>query len=163
MPSDSVLLPGSISVALIFVIIGIVLWIKDRRGRGLRSIGVGLGVIGLYLTGLLNLLWSAGVALVGWARQLVLDPRIWAGLGLLALMVVLWIVGGYLMNRRVKAKARGEVGRGHGGSQPAVQRRSSTTGGTEIGTQSGTRAGGGQGLDSEDAEIEALLKKRGIS
>lgn len=167
MPSDSVLLPLCIAVALVLTVIGAVFWIKGRHGRGLRSIGLAAGVVGLYLTGLLGLVWDAVLALGRWGRALVLNPTIWAGIGLLGLMVVLWVIGGYLINRRTRAVARGEVGRGRQpaatsgrSSRPAVTPAQSTGSQRPVSQPTGSQP---TPADDEDAEIEALLRKRGIS
>ena len=158
--SDVVLLPLCIGLALIGVIVAGVAWRKGRRGRVLQGIGLALAPVALYLTGLLRLLWDAIVAVVGWASSIIFSPIMWLGLSLLGLCLVLWVVGG-LLSRRVVA--RGAPAAVSGGGKAAV------AGGRPNGTATPAKAqkpakgkAAAAEVDPELAEIEAILKNRGI-
>lgn len=154
----NVLLPVCVSLAVLGVVIAVLLWLRGRRGRAVQAFGVGALPVGLYLTGLLGLVWNAGVALSRWAAQLVFNPAVWTGVGLIGLAVVLWVVGGFVA-RRTPARPRVEsapdapaVGRGPGrpkAGKPKQRPASTGTGATGAG-------------DGEFDEIEELLRKRGI-
>ena len=159
-PSDVVLLPLCIGLALIGVIVAGVAWRKGSRGRVVQGIGIALAPVALYFTGLLRLVWDAAVALVNWATSIIFTPSMWFGISLLGLCVVLWVVGGLLTRRAVSksgtAPAAATAGR------PAVG-----TGGAATAKAPATKAAKGkapaQEVDPEMAEIEAILKNRGIN
>jgi hypothetical protein len=159
--SDVVLLPLCIGLALLGVIVAGVAWRKGSRGRVIQGVGLALAPVALYFTGLLRLLWDAIVALVGWASSIIFTPSMWFGISLLGLCVVLWVVGSVL-TRRTAAK---------GGSAPAVSRGGQpavgagrTTRSTAAATKKAPAKGkaAAQEIDPEMAEIEAILKNRGI-
>lgn len=149
-----ILLPVCISVAVLGVVVAVVLWARRRRGRAMQALAVGALPFGLYLTGLLPLVWSGAVELVRWAGGLIFNPAVWAGMGLLALAVVLWVVGG-MVARRTPGRVR----------EPKAVSQAAGRSGRGVGTGTKAPAGqsdaGGSG-DSELDEIEALLRKRGI-
>ena len=160
-PSDVVLLPLCIGLALIGVIVAGVAWRKGSRGRVVQGIGLALAPIALYLTGLLRLVWDAVVALANWATSIIFSPSMWFGISLLGLCVVFWVVGG-LLTRRAVTK-RGSAPAAPAGSRPAVD-----TGGTATAKAPARKAASkgkapAQEVDPEMAEIEAILKNRGIN
>jgi hypothetical protein len=145
---DTVLLPLCVGLTLLGVIATGIAWRRGNKGRVIQGIGLALAPIALYFSGLLRLLWDAIVAFGSWASKIILSPAVWFGLSLLGLCVVLWVVGGL------------------------VARRSSTAKSKEVNAQSAANAlpkkGAGKSrqtappIDEEMAEIEALLKSRGI-
>ena len=161
--SDVVLLPLCIGLALIGVIIAGVAWRKGSRGRVVQGVGVALAPIALYVTGLLRLVWDAIVALVGWASSIIFTPSMWFGLSLLGLCVVFWVVGG-LLTRRAATKGAAAPAVPRGG-QPAVG-AGRTARPTAPAKSAPKKAAKGkapaQDIDPEMAEIEAILKNRGI-
>lgn len=156
-PVDAVLLPICVGLTLIGVIVTGIAWRRGNRGRVLQGVGLALAPVALYLSGLLRLLWNGAVAVGRWASGVVLSPAVWLGLGLLALCVVLWVVGGFLGRRSASRKK-------------AV---ASTSGGKAIAPTTTAAASAQRGAptaklaqpaaqDDDMAEIEALLKARGI-
>ncbi|GAB2597761.1 hypothetical protein [Microlunatus antarcticus] len=161
---DVVLLPLCIGLSLLGVVVAVVLFLRGRRGRALQGLAFALAVTALYLVGLLRLVWDAVVAVVRWATGNVFDLTAWIGFGLLALSVVLWFVGrtlGRRSRRAAKAAPAGsaaskEVTGGKAAAgQPPAGRAPATTGGRQ--TKAAAPA-----QDDDMAEIEALLKSRGI-
>jgi len=114
--------------------------------------------VALYFSGLLRLLWGAVIAVGNWVGRIVLSPAVWFGLLLLGVCIVLWVVGSIVARRSaVRKKAAA-------GSSPKQVGRSGT-GTTRTGTsRTGTSVPAKQAppVDDDFAEIEALLKKRGI-
>ena len=157
--ADVVLLPLCIGLSLIGVVITVIAFARGRRGRAVQGLALALAPVGLYLTGLLLLVWDAVVAIVRWATGNVFDLKSWIGFGVLALCVVLWLVGGVLARRgrrRAKAvaaetKGQGRVGAGQPERQPAGR-----------GAAKGSAKQQPAPQDDDMAEIEALLKSRGI-
>lgn len=163
-PSDVVLLPLCIGLALIGVIVAGVAWRKGSRGRVVQGIGLALAPIALYATGLLRLVWDAVVALANWATSIIFSPSMWFGISLLGLCVVLWVVGG-LLTRRAVSK-RGSAPAAPAGNRPAVGTGSTAT--TSRTSKAAPKAppkgkAPAQEVDPELAEIEAILKNRGIN
>jgi len=172
--SDVVLLPLCIGLALIGVIVAGVAWRKGSRGRVVQGVGLALAPVALYFTGLLPLLWNAVVALVGWATSIIFTPAMWFGISLLALCVVLWVVGDVLVSRSATKGAGSSAG--SGGSKPALgtgratgstqAARTSAKGTAPARVKASGKAKGkepAQEIDPELAEIEAILKNRGIN
>lgn len=115
-----------------------------RRGAasGLRGAAWSLVPLGAYLTGLTKFL-----------SDLVFSPVKWAGVIVLAFGGVLYVTSGVMLRRGADAVPAGRED-GRGGGAP----KRTTTGDTP-------RAVGGRttGADSDMAEIEKILKDRGIS
>jgi hypothetical protein len=146
---DTVLLPLCVGLTLLGVIATGIAWRRGNKGRVIQGIGIALAPIALYFSGLLRLLWDAIVAFGSWASKIILSPAVWFGLSLLGLCVVLWVVGGIVARRSPSAKSKAVNTETTANALPAKK---------------GTRkAGQAQPpIDEEMAEIEALLKSRGI-
>jgi hypothetical protein len=133
---------------LTFTILGgLGAWLAYRR-RGLRSgmrwAAATLLVPAAYLTRTLRMLGRIGSAIADWAASFVWNPLVWVGLGLAVLSVALFAVAARLPGRQPKQAAPA------GPSGPKA-------------AGAGRRAGALPGGDPELDEIEALLKRRGIS
>lgn len=160
--ADAVLLPLCIGLSLLGVVVAVIAFTRGRRGRALQGLALALASVALYLTGLLRLVWDAVVAVVRWATGNVFDLAAWIGFGALALSIVLWVVGGVVARRgRRNAKAaatagaagQGRVTTGKANRPPARRDR---------GSSKAQAAGAPAPQDDDMAEIEALLKSRGI-
>jgi hypothetical protein len=149
---DTVLLPLCVGLTLLGVIATGLAWRRGNKGRVIQGIALALLPIALYFSGLLRLLWNGIVAVGNWASEVIFTPAIWFGLALLGLCLVLWIVGGLLARRVTAKKSRAAASSSPAGSLPAT-------------TATGRKGGAKQPappIDEEMAEIEALLKSRGI-
>src|SRR5271165_7693627 len=86
--------------------IGMILSYYAYRRRGLRSAvrwaAVSLLPIAAYLTGSIEMFWKIGAAIGDFAKGFVLSPRVWSGIALAGLAVVLFIVSGPLRRRQVQ-------------------------------------------------------------
>jgi hypothetical protein len=145
---DTVLLPLCVGLSLLGVIATGIAWRRGNKGRVIQGIGLALAPIALYFSGLLRLLWNAAVALGTWASKIILSPSVWFGLSLLGLCIVLWVVGG-VVGRRSAAKAK-EVSKQSTASALPAKKGAAKSGRSQ------------PPIDEEMAEIEALLKSRGI-
>lgn len=112
---------------------------------GLRMLAVSLLPAAAYLTGTLRLLWEIGAAVVRWAARLTFSPLMWLGLGVAATALVLFVVAGVLARRGVGTRDR----RRELPEEPS-RRPARTT------TQKPAE-------DDDMADIEAILKRHGIS
>jgi len=147
---DSVLLL-CIGLTLLGLIATAVSWRRGSKGRVLQAVGATLAPVALYVSGLLQLIWDGVLAVGDWVSRLIFSPTVWLGLSLLALCLVLWVVGG-LVARRYPAKPRPKaVSRPEERQAVAPAQRSGTS-----------RKPADTAEDDDLAEIEALLKSRGI-
>ena len=145
---DTVLLPLCVGLALLGVIATGIAWRRGNKGRVIQGIGLALAPIALYFSGLLRLLWDAVVAFGTWASKIILSPAVWFGLSLLGLCIVLWVVGGLIGRRSQRNKA--------------VSAESTGSNALPAKTGTGKARRSAPPIDEEMAEIEALLKSRGI-
>jgi membrane protein implicated in regulation of membrane protease activity len=105
--------------------------VMRRRGigSGLRGVAWSLLPIAAYLTGSIEMFWKMGVAVGDFARGFAFSPRVWAGIALAGLAVVLFVVSGPLRRR--------SVGRGQ-------DKQAAGSGAGAAGTLSQDQAGRGQ-------------------
>ena len=132
-------------------------WISFRR-RGvvgaMRPLGFTLLPVAAFLTGTLEMFTEIAGSVTDWASGLVLSPVTWTGITLGGLGVVLIVVAGVLRDR--------QLGRAAGGSTAEVD-TSRPSRRRPLPEASSTRSPRQEPVvDDEIAEIEALLKKRGI-
>jgi hypothetical protein len=110
--------------------LGLVLsYLAMRRrgiGSGLRWAAWSLLPLAIYLTGSTEMFWKIGVAVGDFAKGFIFSPRVWSGIALAGLAVVLFIVSGPLRRGRVSrgqdAKAAASAA-GSAGSLPASAAR----------------------------------------
>ncbi len=139
------MLPLCIGLALLGVIATGFAWRRRNKGRVIQGVALALAPVALYFSGLLRLLWNGIVAVGTWASTLILSPAIWFGLALLGFCVVLWVVGG-IVARRSRARAKAVPSKSSAAALPAKGKSDRNQ----------------PPVDDDMAEIEALLKARGI-
>lgn len=134
-------------------------WIAFRRrgaANGLRALGFTLLPAAAWLTGTLRTVVEIGGALTDWATSLVFDVRTWTGVGLAGLAILLLVVSGFIRDRQLaRGQAAGRAGRPGRDAAATGTRREQLP-------PSRPARGGSPVLDDEMADIEALLRKRGI-
>jgi hypothetical protein len=142
-----------------------------RRGfaSGLRVFAWSLLPMAAYLTQSVQTLWDMGVKLVDFATGFVFSPERWAGIALVGVAFVAFVVSGLLLRRTRPAKD-GESGgrgfrlrgRGKGGKDGAAK---TTTGAApkQAIERHSTRGTAAVGDDDDFSEIEKILRNRGIS
>ena len=156
--ADAVLLPLALGLTLLGIIAVVVAGRRGNKGRLVQGIALALAPVALYLSGLLRLLWDGVAAVVRWAGAVVLSPPVWVGLGLLALCVVLWVVGGFVA-RRAPKRPRGRAAKDGAGAVGTGGRPAVAADRPAAAAKGRTQA---PPPDDDMAEIEALLKSRGI-
>lgn len=125
-------------------------WFAFRnRGAasGLRGAAFTLLPAAAWLTGTLEMFTEIGGSVVDWATHLVLSPVVWLGIGLAGLAVVLFVVSGVLRERQF----------GAGGEDRSVRPAKSKD------ALPPSRGRGEPAIDDDLSDIEALLRKRGIT
>lgn len=162
--TDNLLLLLCLGLTLLGILVTAVAARRGNRGRVVQGVALTLAPVGLYLSGLLGLLWN-GVAAVGaWASALAMSRAVWLGLTVLAVCLVLWVVGGVLARRGPRSRRRAVAA--DSSPAPAAVPASGGRGQAGPSTASGGRPGKAAQqpapVDDDMAEIEALLKSRGI-
>jgi hypothetical protein len=104
--------------------------VMRRRGlgSGLRGAAFSLLPLAAYLTGAIKMLWKMGVAIGDFATGFVFSTRVWSGIAVTALAVVLFVVSGPLRRRSAARRAstsQGSAGRGRA-TQPVGQDRTAS-------------------------------------
>ena len=147
---------------------------------GLRGVAWSLLPLAAYLTGSIQMFWKIGTAIGDFGAHLVLSPKVWSGVGVAALAVVLFFVSAPLKRRRKqarKAAAAGEPGAAteSGAARPAVPEQAGANGN---GSANGTRRqelepsrsrpakaakSKGEPVDDDMREVEEILRRRGIN
>jgi hypothetical protein len=133
---------------------GIWTWFAFRRrglASGLRGVALTLLPLAAYLTKTLRMFTRIGDAIGEWAGSLVFNPFMWSG-------IVLFVVSGglFVLSGAMSARGIGTKGRTPRRAKPDPAPSALPAPGKR-----GDR--GAPAIDDDMAEIEALLRKRGIS
>ncbi len=116
---------------------------------GLRGAGLTLLPPAAFLTGTMQMFTEIGTSVLDWVTSVALDPVVWAGIVLAGLSVVLLGTSAALR------------GRGRGGKPSGSRETTGRPADREL--PRGRRGGGEPVLDDDLADVEAILKRRGIS
>ena len=76
-------------------------WRRRGPGSGLRWAAWSLLPIAAYLTGSIEMFWKMGVAIGDFAKGFVFSPKVWSGIALAGLAVVLLVVSRPLRRRGI--------------------------------------------------------------
>jgi uncharacterized membrane protein len=147
-------------------------WFALRR-RGPRAaarwLAWALLPIALYLLGILQVLWRFGVAIGDFFGGLVFSPKVWSGVVLAGVSVVLFVVTGGLRGRARRKRAKAD----RDGQEPATTRALAPAGPMtapaagmarpKAAPVPAKRKGGAAAADEDFGEVAAILKRHGIS
>jgi len=92
-------LPLTGGLILLGLIAGFIVWRRRGAGAGLRIVAWSLLPLAAYLIGVVELLWRFGTAIASFASSFVFSPRVWAGIIVAIVAVVLFAVSGRLRGR----------------------------------------------------------------
>jgi len=98
-------------------------------GSGLRWAAWSLLPMAAYLTGSIEMFWKMGVAIGDFAKGFVFSPRVWSGIALAGVAVVLFMVSGPLRRRSVKPGQDKRAAKPGAGAAGAVTASPPTAGG----------------------------------
>ena len=151
------------AIGITLTVVGLVLsflaWRSRGAAAGLRGAAWSLLPLAAAMTGLLRVVFEVTESVSSWAVRLVFSPVVWTGLVVGGVSAALFVVSGFLRRRggsrptRAERKAQKAQRPGGAGPSPAV-----TSTGPTPATQQGTA-----GRDDDMDDIEAILKKHGIS
>ena len=141
---------GALAVVLTLLGGGYTYWAFVNRGAAAGTRGAALTLLpaAAWATGTLEMFTRIVDAVVDWATSLVFSPLVWFGVGLAGLSMVLFFVSRFLRNRA--------TGGGSGTAAPV-----SGTARPELPKARSPKSE--PVIDDEMADIEALLRKRGIT
>ncbi|MDH6122765.1 hypothetical protein ABH930_007045 [Kitasatospora sp. GAS204A] len=158
------MLTGAICYALTaggLVLAGLHAW-RRRWRTATRWAGLALLPAGVYLTGLVPVGTAIGRAVGHWATRLVFDPRVWTGIVLLGIAVLLLA----LSRLGVGGKGSGSDGgaaQGRRSEQAHEPRRPTSPAGSAAPTAVAPTKGKSAAEELGDfSDIEEILRKRGI-
>ncbi len=149
---------ATIGVATLILAITAGVTARHRQVRpALIGLGIAAMVVGLYLTGLTQLVADGVLAVIDWFQQTPwTDVTTW-GVGLLGGGLLLAVVGAFLPRRAKQAPAASpsKTPPAANASKPQQVEKGQTK-------PAQVQQPKAKGVDPEDAEIEELLRKRGI-
>ena len=157
-------LPLCGGLTLLGLIASWLIWRRRGTAAGLRAVAWSLIPLAAYLTKAVRMLWQIGSAIASFASALVLSPQVWAGVGVTALIVVLFVVSGTMRRgrgRKAAAAASGPAGtRTKGTGQRAPGQRAAPPPGKALKPAKGKAA---TPADDDFGEVADILKRHGIS
>lgn len=142
-----------IGLGLAGLVLSYFIWRSKGAMRGMRAAAWSLVPLAAYMTGSSTLLSRIGSAIARFAGSFVFSPRSWAGVGMLGLAALLFVVSGGLplMKRGRRKKAgKGQAAVGADGRTPAAV------------TAGKSRRGADVQAGSEFGEAEEILRRHGI-
>jgi hypothetical protein len=170
--------------------LGLVISYLVMRRRGLRS-GIrgaawSLLPLAAYLTGAIEMFWKMGAAIGDFAKGFVFSDRVWSGIALAGLSVVLLVTSGGIRRRRVRqgdgsatVRSAGKTQAAAAGASGALAPKSGTLAVPATGQPAVTQpvsaqpaASGRRGRkaaasaeagDDDMKDIEDILRRRGIN
>jgi hypothetical protein len=98
-------LPLTAGLAILGLIVSFFVWRRRGAAAGLRGVAWSLLPVAAYLIGAIELLWRFGSAIASFASSFVFSPRVWAGIIVVIVSLVLFVVSG-----RLRARARRRSG-----------------------------------------------------
>ena len=157
-----------ITLSILGLLLSVLLWRRRGAASGLRGVGWSLLPAAAGLTGTLKLVWGIGNDIVHWAVRLVFSPLVWTGVVLAGISVALLAIAAAMRARGVGRRT--PAARAPRGADPALPQersrpraephRGAGTAGS-AGSAGSDKASRGQDEDMDD--IEAILRKHGIS
>jgi len=132
----------------------------QRRGlaAGMRGLAFTLLPVAAYLTQTLEMFTRIFGAVGDWATDLVFNPGVWLGVAVAGISALLFVISGRLRARQLgSAPGTSAVGASDGKSAKSASSAKA------VKPTSSKPTKGEPAIDDEMAEIEALLRKRGIS
>jgi hypothetical protein len=171
-------LPLTAGLTAIGMILAYFAWKRHGTRAAVHVAAWSLLPIAAYLTGSIEMFWKIGTAIGGFATGFVFSPEKWAGIGVAALAVALYMSTGGRRRRKAARQARKEARAGEqrdaaaGGGTASLERADATTQTmptsrlperVPAASKKPAKAGRGAPADDDDMkDIEDILRKRGI-
>jgi hypothetical protein len=156
--------------------VGLVLsYLVMRRrglGSGLRAAAISLLPLAAYLTGAVKMLWKMGTAIGDFAAGFVFSTRVWSGIAVTGLAVLLFVLSGPLRRRSVKrggsravTPASGTAARKPGGAELSTRPTAPAPTAPASPAAAPAKARKGKNADDDDdfGEVADILRRHGIT
>ncbi len=143
----------AVTLTLLGAVATFLLWRRRGAASGLRMLAWTLLPAAAYLTGTLRLLGSVLQDVVDWASRLVFNPQVWLGIAVAGVSVLLFAVSAALRNRGGGRARRAGAAERTGAPKPGAA--------PQVAGKPGRPPDAS--VDEDLADIEAILKKHGIS
>jgi hypothetical protein len=145
-------------------------WFALRR-RGPRAaarwLAWSLLPIALYLIGILQVLWRFGVAIGDFFSGVAFSPKVWSGVILVGISLVLFVVTGGLRGRPRRKKDKGEGDAAAAtkalSAAPPAAAAAAKMPARQAAPVPAKRKGGATPADEDFDEVAAILRRHGIS
>ncbi|RJL36021.1 cellulose synthase [Bailinhaonella thermotolerans] len=157
-------LPLTLGLTVAGLLLSWIAWRRRGAAAGMRGAAWSLLPLAAYLTGIIATLWTVGTALVGFVTRFVFSPMAWAGVIVTGLAAVLFVVSGVMRRRgagRKGARTR-EPAEAEAAGRPAAPGSPAQAPAQEPKQVRGKKAEPRGPVDDDMAEIEEILRRRGI-
>jgi hypothetical protein len=134
------------------LLLSVVVWRRRGAVAGLRAVAWSLLPAAAGLTGTLKLIWQIGENIVSWAAHLVFSPVVWLGIVTAGVSLMLFALTAALRARGLGGTSRNKEAKD---AEALPSERSSRP--------ARGSAGKAPAEDDDMADIEAILRKHGIS
>lgn len=170
MSDQLIVVLGAIGLIVVVVAVTAGRWARSRSVRAvLHGLGLALVIAALWIVGFLDLVLSWVRATIDWVRRTPLDRTRLIGVVVGALGVLLIIIGSAVSPvSRAEARQRRQQRRDRAAAAApapaakAVTPRPASTAPKQVDKGASAAPAGGAQASDEDAEIEEILRRRGI-
>lgn len=139
----------TVTLTVAGLVVSGLLWQVRGTASGVRGLAWTLLPAAAYLTGVLRLLWEVGDAAVHWAVHFAFSPFAWLGIVVAGVSATLFVVASAMRRRGVGTRGREPKAVSAGKERP--------------GSSAPARSAQASKPDEDLDEIEAILKRHGIS
>ncbi|GAA2178820.1 hypothetical protein GCM10009785_03000 [Brooklawnia cerclae] len=161
MSNSTIAIIVTVAASVLAIAYLVIAWNRRRSARDLwRGVGVVAVAVGLFVTGVMEMLAQFGRTLVEWMRATAMDTTLGIGTGAVVLGVICYLIGGRITPpTRAEAK-QGRIDRAIRRkpvvSTPAPRQPASPA------ASPGPAQGQAPAARTSDDEVTAILKKHGI-
>jgi hypothetical protein len=136
-------------------------WRRKSPRAGVRMLAWAVLPMAFYLTGLADLAERIGSAFVKFGASFAFSPKTWLGVVIAGVAVLLLLISGGLP--KVPGRKGGRKAVKQDGSAPEAAARDKSSGPQAITTGTGRTRKQAAAADDDMADVEAILRRRGIS
>ncbi|MET9712234.1 cellulose synthase [Nocardiopsis alba] len=149
------------ALAAVGLIITFFVWRRKGLAYGLRGLAWSMLPLVVGLLGLMTVVMQFFTGLLGVLAGLVFNPIVWAGVALVPIMVVLYVVSGFMKAKGIGV--RGAKAASSDGAKPGAEPQGPQAAGPAPSAAGQVKAPQQKKSGDDDLDdIEALLRKHGI-